>query len=99
MSRMDDLVTGGGVKRISYTVASAPRSDPQGQSMLTTCGNLHLRARHHQTHQSLCAEAIATMDNLSSRAWNEPALVSQQLAGHAIRTGCRLARGAADVWT
>jgi acetyl-CoA C-acetyltransferase len=55
--------------------------------MLMDSGNLRLRARHPQSHQGVCADAIATMEGISRQALDELALVSQQRADHAIRNG------------
>jgi acetyl-CoA C-acetyltransferase len=50
-------------------------------------GNLRLRARHPQTQQGICADAIATLEGISRQAVDELALVSQQRADHAIKHG------------
>ena len=55
--------------------------------MLMDSGNLHLRAIHPQSHQGICADAIATLEGISREALDELALVSQQRADHAIRNG------------
>jgi acetyl-CoA C-acetyltransferase len=72
---------------MSYTAASAPKPDPEAGPMLMDSGNLHLRALHPQSHQGICADAIATMEGISREALDELALVSQQRADHAIRNG------------
>ena len=43
-------------------------------------GNLRLRARHPQTHQGVCADAIATLEGITRQALDELALESQQRA-------------------
>src|ERR1019366_1761241 len=48
-------------------------------------GNLRLRARHPQSHQGVCADAIASMEGISRQAVDELALSSQQRADVAIR--------------
>ncbi len=35
--------------------------------MMMDTGNLRLRARHPQSHQGVCADAIATMEGISAR--------------------------------
>jgi acetyl-CoA C-acetyltransferase len=87
MSGMEDLVIGGGTEMMSYTAASAPKPDPEAGPMLMDSGNLHLRAQHPQSHQGVCADAIATLEGISREALDELALVSQQRADHAIRNG------------
>jgi acetyl-CoA C-acetyltransferase len=84
MSGMEDLVIGGGVEMMSYTASSADRS---GGPMLMDSGNLRLRARHPQSHQGICADAIATLEGISRQAVDELALVSQQRADAAIKGG------------
>jgi acetyl-CoA C-acetyltransferase len=86
MSGMEDLVIAGGTEMMSYTAASAPPPDP-GNPALMDSGNLRLRARHPQSHQGVCADAIATMEGISREALDELAYVSQQRADVAIREG------------
>ena len=87
MSGMEDLVIAGGCEMMSYTSSSAPKPDPETGPMLMDSGNLHLRAIHPQSHQGICADAIATLEGISREALDELALVSQQRADHAIRNG------------
>ena len=81
MSGMEDLAIAGGTEMMSYTSATA---DPKAPPMMDN-GNLRLRARHPQSHQGVCADAIATIEGISRRAVDELALVSQQRADAAIR--------------
>ena len=83
MSGMEDLVIAGGTEMMSYTGSTA---DPNSVGLLDS-GNLRLRARHPQTQQGICADAIATLEGISRQAVDELALVSQQRADHAIRNG------------
>jgi acetyl-CoA C-acetyltransferase len=83
MSGMEDLVIAGGTEMMSYTSSTA---DPKAPPMMDS-GNLHLRARHPQSHQGVCADAIASMEGISRQATDELALVSQQRADIAIREG------------
>lgn len=83
MSGMEDLVIAGGTEMMSYTAATADRSSPG----LLDSGNLRLRARHPQSHQGVCADAIATLEGIPRQALDELALVSQQRADRAIREG------------
>ena len=87
MSGMEDLVIAGGCEMMSYTSSSAPKPDPEAGPMLMDGGNLHLRAIHPQSHQGICADAIATLEGISREALDELALVSQQRADYAIRNG------------
>jgi acetyl-CoA C-acetyltransferase len=83
MSGMEDLVIAGGTEMMSYTSSTAdPKSPP-----FMDAGNLRLRARHPQSHQGVCADAIATLEGISRQAADELALVSQQRADAAIKGG------------
>jgi acetyl-CoA C-acetyltransferase len=83
MSGMEDLVIAGGTEMMSYTAASATPGAPP----MMDNGNLRLRARHPQSHQGVCADAIATLEGISRQAVDDLALVSQQRADAAIRGG------------
>ncbi len=83
MSGMEDLVIAGGAEMMSYTTSTA---DPRSPGLLDQ-GNPRLRARHPQTQQGVCADAIATLEGIDRRAVDELALASQQRADHAIRHG------------
>ena len=83
MSGMEDLVVAGGTEMMSYTSSTA---DPSTPPMLDG-GNLRLRARHPQSQQGVCADAIATLEGIERQALDELALVSQQRADQAIREG------------
>ena len=83
MSGMEDLVIAGGTEMMSYTASTA---DPNSVGLLDS-GNLRLRARHPQTQQGICADAIATLEGITRQAVDELALVSQQRADAAIKGG------------
>jgi acetyl-CoA C-acetyltransferase len=83
MSGMEDVVIAGGCEMMSYVASTA---DPNTISLMDS-GNLRLRARHPQTQQGICADAIATLEGIGRQAVDELALVSQQRADHAIRHG------------
>ena len=93
MSGMEDLAIAGGTEMMSYTSATA---DPKAPPMMDN-GNLRLRARHPQSHQGVCADAIATMEGISRQAVDELALVSQQRADAAIRAN-RFAKSLVPVY-
>src|SRR5215468_10633723 len=83
MSGMEDLVIAGGTEMMSYTSSTAdPKSPP-----FMDAGNLRLRARHPQSHQGVCADAVATLEGISRQATDELAVVSQQRADAAIKAG------------
>jgi acetyl-CoA C-acetyltransferase len=87
MAGMEDLVIAGGTEMMSYTAATAAMQGPDGGPPLMDSGNLRLRARHPQSHQGVCADAIATLEGISREALDELAYVSQQRADHAIKNG------------
>ncbi len=83
MSGMEDLLIAGGTEMMSYTGSGADSSPEK----LLDSGNTHLRKLHPQTHQGICADAIATLEGISRQAVDELALVSQQRADAAIKAG------------
>jgi acetyl-CoA C-acetyltransferase len=83
MSGMEDLVIAGGTEMMSYTSATA---NPTAPPMLDS-GNLRLRARHPQSHQGVCADAIATLEGVTRADVDALALESQRRADLAIRGG------------
>ena len=88
MSGMEDLVIAGGTEMMSYTASSAPQNQAffEGPALMDA-GNAHLRKLHPQTHQGICADAIATLENIPREALDELAYVSQQRADKAIKEG------------
>lgn len=82
MSGMADLAIAGGAEMMSYTASIA---DPK--SPFLDAGNARLRAHHPQSHQGVCADAIATLENIPRADLDALALESQKRADHAIRNG------------
>lgn len=80
----EDLVIAGGTEMMSYT---SSLRDTTGGPTLMDAGNMRLRARHPQSHQGICGDAIATLENISREALDDLALVSQQRADAAIKGG------------
>ena len=81
ISGAEDLVVAGGSEMMSM---NARRGDGP---MVMDNGNLRLRLRHPQTHQGVCADAIATLEGISRETLDELGYVSQQRADVAIREG------------
>jgi len=79
----EDLVIAGGCEMMSYTATLA---DPREPPMMDA-GNLRLRRTVPQSHQGVCADAIATLEGIPRRALDELALQSQQRAAQAIEHG------------
>jgi len=61
-------------------------ADPKVPPMVDG-GNLSLRAKHPQSQQGVCADAIATLEGIDRQAVDELAVVSQQRAAKAIAEG------------
>ena len=80
LSGMEDLVIAGGTEMMSFTAANIGASSPP----MLDSGNLRLRAKHPQSQQGVCADAIATLEGIDREAVDSLALVSQQRAGRAI---------------
>jgi acetyl-CoA C-acetyltransferase len=81
MSGQEDLVIAGGTEKMSMQVR---RGDGP---MMMDSGNLRLRARHPQSHQGVCADAVATLEGISREDTDKLSLTSQQRAANAIQNG------------
>ena len=82
MSGMEDLVIAGGTEMMSTYGQGGSNSSPFMDS-----GNERLRSVHPQPHQGVCADAIATLENISREDVDKLALVSQQNAAKALEGG------------
>ena len=60
-------------------------------------GNLRLRAKHPQSQQGVCADAIATLEGIDREAVDRLAFVSQQRAARAMEEG-RFAKSLVPVY-
>ncbi|MFM8880790.1 MAG: beta-ketoacyl synthase N-terminal-like domain-containing protein, partial [Betaproteobacteria bacterium] len=63
MSGMEDLMIAGGTEMMSMPSRRLGDGPPMMDS-----GNLRLRDSHPQSHQGVCADAIATMEKISRQA-------------------------------
>ena len=81
MSGMEDLVVSGGTEMMSM-----PGRRGHGP-MLMDHGNLRLRARHPQSNQGVCADAIATLEGISRQDIDSLAVESQRRAANAMQNG------------
>jgi acetyl-CoA C-acetyltransferase len=81
MSGQEDLVIAGGTEKMSMQVR---RGDGP---MMMDSGNLRLRARHPQSHQGVCADAVATLEGITREDTDKLSLTSQQRAANAIKNG------------
>jgi acetyl-CoA C-acetyltransferase len=83
MSGMEDLVIAGGTEMMSMP----NRRTPEDGAPIMDNGNLRLRANHPQTHQGICADAIATLEGITREDLDALALESQKRAAVAIAEG------------
>ncbi|MGB9368160.1 MAG: acetyl-CoA C-acetyltransferase [Xanthobacteraceae bacterium] len=83
MAGFEDLVIAGGTEMMSMP----GRRSADGRPPMMDSGNLRLRARHPQSHQGVCADAIATLENIPREALDDLSLESQKRADRAIRNG------------
>jgi acetyl-CoA C-acetyltransferase len=81
MSGMEDVVIAGGCEMMSYTSSTA---DPNNMTLMDG-GNMRLRERHPQSHQGVCADAIASLEGISREDLDALALESQKRADVAIK--------------
>ncbi len=78
MAGMEDLVVGGGTEMMSL---------PKKGLLPMGAGNAHLQEIHPQSHQGVCADAIATMEGISRETLDALAAESQARAARAIEEG------------
>ncbi len=78
MAGMEDLVVGGGTEMMSL---------PKKGLLPMGANNRHLQELHPQSHQGVCADAIATLEGISRRSLDELAAESQVRAARAIAEG------------
>ena len=81
MSGSEDLVIAGGTEMMSMEGRRG-----EGPFMMDN-GNLRLRARHPQSHQGVCADAVATLEGISRQDVDALGLESQRRAALAIAGG------------
>src|SRR5579863_7551311 len=86
-SGMEDLVIAGGTEMMSLITALGQQETAAGLRSIggIGSGNQRLQRLHPQSHQGLCADAIASMEGIGREALDAFALESQQRAGRAIR--------------
>jgi acetyl-CoA C-acetyltransferase len=78
MAGMEDLVVSGGTEMMSL---------PKKGLLPMGANNPHLQAIHPQSHQGVCADAIATMEGIPRAALDALGAESQARADRAIREG------------
>ena len=83
MSGMEDLMIAGGTEMMSMPGRRTLEEGP----LMMDAGNMRLRAHVPQSHQGVCADAIATLEGISRADLDAGALESQQKADIAIKNG------------
>ena len=78
MAGHEDLVIGGGTEMMSL---------PKTGLLPMGANNAHLQAIHPQSHQGVCADAIASLEGIDRRSLDEHAAESQRRAEIAIKEG------------
>lgn len=78
MSGMEDLVISGGTEMMSL---------PKKGILPMGANNAHLQEIHPQSHQGVCADAIATLEGIPRKDLDALAAVSQDRADQAIKEG------------
>jgi acetyl-CoA C-acetyltransferase len=82
---MEDLIVAGGTEMMSVIAEQGAQS--KGEVPMMDVGNLRLREKWPQSHQGLCADAIASMEGITREALDALGLESQRRADIAIREG------------
>jgi acetyl-CoA C-acetyltransferase len=97
-SGLEDLVIAGGVEMMSYTATIGAEEAAAGLKPLGMgAGNMALHKLHPQSHQGVCGDAIAAMEQITRQAVDDLGLESQKRADVAIREG-RFARSLITVY-
>ena len=97
MSGMEQLVVAGGSEMMSLTSAMTQEEIAAGKRPLgMSAGNPRLQDRHPQSHQGVCADAIASLEGFAREDLDAFALESQRRAKVALDEG-RFARGLVPV--
>jgi acetyl-CoA C-acetyltransferase len=87
-SGMEDLIVAGGTEMMSLITAMSQEEMAAGLKPLSIgSGNTRLQKRRPQSHQGVCADAIASMEGIGREALDAFALESQKRAARAIQEG------------
>ncbi len=87
-SGMEDLIIAGGTEMMSLITEQGQKEAAAGlKPLMMGSGNARLQQRHPQSHQGVCADAIASMEGISREALDAYSLTSQQRAARAIAEG------------
>lgn len=87
-SGMEDLVVAGGTEMMSLITALGEEERAAGfKSLGIGTGNARLQERHPQSHQGVCADAIASLEGIGREALDAFSVESQRRAARAINEG------------
>jgi acetyl-CoA C-acetyltransferase len=89
MAGMEDLVIAGGTEMMSYVAhyGGKIREAGLGSTGGMSNGNARLQAKHPQSHQGVCADAIAAKESISRAELEAFGVESQRRAGVALKEG------------
>ena len=89
MSGMEDLIIAGGTEMMSHVNQTVQEQMAAGVKMAggLGTGNARLAARHPQSNQGVCADAIAALEGIGRADLDAFALESQKRAARAIGEG------------
>ena len=88
MSGLEDVIVAGGTEMMSLTGVLAAKDAAAGEPpLMMDAGNLRLRASHPQSHQGVCADAIASLEGITRSDVDALALESQKRAAIALAEG------------
>jgi acetyl-CoA C-acetyltransferase len=89
MSGMEDLVIAGGTEMMSYVThyGGKVREAGLGSSGGMSNGNVRLQAKHPQSHQGVCADAIAAIEGITRADLDAFGAESQRRAAIALAEG------------
>ncbi|MCF8710081.1 acetyl-CoA C-acetyltransferase [Rhizorhapis sp. SPR117] len=87
MTGMEDLIVAGGTDMMSLQAQVAQREMDSGTFLPLGAGNSRLQAKHPQSNQGVCADAIASLEGIDRDALDRIGYESQQRAAVAIAEG------------
>ncbi len=89
MSGMEDLVIAGGTEMMSHVMDYGGKVRAAGLALAggLGTGNMRLQAKHPQSNQGVCADAIAALEGISRAELEAFGVESQRRAGVAIADG------------
>jgi len=96
MSGMEDLVIAGGTEMMSYLNDYGAKLQAAGLRIGLGGFNPRLQSKHPQSHQGVCADAIAAIEGIGREELEKLGVESQQRAATAIREG-RFAKSTVQV--